>query len=151
MITWPYSKFWLDNNRTDPLRCQNHNKPVVSAMMSNPRKFAEKIALHNQKQAEETAAFEAILRDVSFATKVRRTWPISARNVGQKHAKRDEADCHLHDTWQRLRYFQCSQKSYPQQQHLQLHQNIGTQYRAGSLPNVNQMATNSPIDLPVRI
>lgn len=58
---------------TDPLRCQNHNKPVVSAMMSNPRKFSEKIALHNQKQAEETAAFEAILRDVSFATKVRRT------------------------------------------------------------------------------
>lgn len=82
VITWPYSKFWLDNNRTDPLRCQNHNKPVVSAMMSNPRKFSEKIALHNQKQAEETAAFEAILRDVSFATKVRRTWPISDRNVG---------------------------------------------------------------------
>ncbi|XP_062574115.1 CREB-regulated transcription coactivator 1-like isoform X2 [Saccostrea cucullata] len=81
-------------------------------MMSNPRKFSEKIALHNQKQAEETAAFEAILRDVSFATKC------------------------------------TSQKSYPPQQHLQLHQNIGTQYRAGSLPNVNQMATNSPIDLP---
>lgn len=51
-------------------------------MMSNPRKFSEKIALHNQKQAEETAAFEAILRDVSFATKVRRTWSISDRNVG---------------------------------------------------------------------
>ncbi|XP_048737813.1 CREB-regulated transcription coactivator 1-like isoform X7 [Ostrea edulis] len=81
-------------------------------MMSNPRKFSEKIALHNQKQAEETAAFEAILRDVSFATKC------------------------------------TTQKSYPpQQQHLQL-QNIATQYRAGSLPNVNQMATNSPIDLP---
>ena len=26
--------------------------------MANPRKFSEKIALHNQKQAEETAAFE---------------------------------------------------------------------------------------------
>uniref|UniRef100_A0A8C8DFE6 Transducer of regulated CREB activity N-terminal domain-containing protein n=1 Tax=Oryzias sinensis TaxID=183150 RepID=A0A8C8DFE6_9TELE len=25
---------------------------------SNPRKFSEKIALHNQKQAEETRAFE---------------------------------------------------------------------------------------------
>ncbi|XP_061172377.1 CREB-regulated transcription coactivator 1-like isoform X4 [Saccostrea echinata] len=84
-------------------------------MMSNPRKFSEKIALHNQKQAEETAAFEAILRDVSFATKC------------------------------------TSQKSYPPQQHLQLHQNIGTQYRAGSLPNVNQMATNSPIDLPTAL
>lgn len=39
--------------------------------MANPRKFSEKIALHNQKQAEETAAFEAILRDVSAATRVR--------------------------------------------------------------------------------
>lgn len=38
--------------------------------MANPRKFSEKIALHNQKQAEETAAFEAILRDVSAATRV---------------------------------------------------------------------------------
>ncbi|KAL4228006.1 CREB-regulated transcription coactivator 1 [Mactra antiquata] len=37
--------------------------------MANPRKFSEKIALHNQKQAEETAAFEAILRDVSAATR----------------------------------------------------------------------------------
>ncbi|KAG1661122.1 CREB-regulated transcription coactivator 1 [Nymphon striatum] len=33
--------------------------------MSNPRKFSEKIALHNQKQAEETAAFEKIMREVS--------------------------------------------------------------------------------------
>ena len=36
----------------------------VSAIMANPRKFSEKIALHNQKQAEETAAFEAIMREV---------------------------------------------------------------------------------------
>lgn len=36
--------------------------------MSNPRKFSEKIALHNQKQAEETAAFEKIMREVSDAT-----------------------------------------------------------------------------------
>ena len=35
-----------------------------SAIMANPRKFSEKIALHNQKQAEETAAFEAIMREV---------------------------------------------------------------------------------------
>nr|XP_018667315.1 CREB-regulated transcription coactivator 1-like isoform X1 [Ciona intestinalis] len=33
--------------------------------MSNPRKFSEKIALHNQKQAEETAAFERIMQEVS--------------------------------------------------------------------------------------
>lgn len=36
--------------------------------MANPRKFSEKIALHNQKQAEETAAFEQIMREVSVAT-----------------------------------------------------------------------------------
>uniref|UniRef100_A0A1B6D9Y1 Transducer of regulated CREB activity N-terminal domain-containing protein n=1 Tax=Clastoptera arizonana TaxID=38151 RepID=A0A1B6D9Y1_9HEMI len=35
--------------------------------MANPRKFSEKIALHNQKQAEETAAFEKIMREVSKA------------------------------------------------------------------------------------
>ena len=38
--------------------------------MANPRKFSEKIALHNQKQAEETAAFEAILHEVSATTRV---------------------------------------------------------------------------------
>lgn len=36
--------------------------------MANPRKFSEKIALHNQKQAEETAAFEQIMREVSDVT-----------------------------------------------------------------------------------
>ncbi|VDI74843.1 CREB-regulated transcription coactivator 1-like isoform X1 [Mytilus galloprovincialis] len=75
--------------------------------MANPRKFSEKIALHNQKQAEETAAFEAIMRDVTPVTKV----------------------------------------PSMQKQHLQLQQNISTQYRAGSLPNVNQMVANSGIDL----
>ena len=39
--------------------------------MANPRKFSEKIALHNQKQAEETAAFEEIMREVMGATRVR--------------------------------------------------------------------------------
>ncbi|ELT93032.1 hypothetical protein CAPTEDRAFT_133497 [Capitella teleta] len=37
--------------------------------MANPRKFSEKIALQQQKQAEETAAFEAILREVNASTK----------------------------------------------------------------------------------
>lgn len=37
--------------------------------MANPRKFSEKIALHNQKQAEETAAFEAIMKEVNNATR----------------------------------------------------------------------------------
>ena len=38
--------------------------------MAYPRKFREKIALQMQKQAEETAAFEAILREVSASTRV---------------------------------------------------------------------------------
>ncbi|XP_057664221.1 CREB-regulated transcription coactivator 1 isoform X2 [Diorhabda carinulata] len=32
--------------------------------MANPRKFSEKIALHNHREAEETAAFEKIMREV---------------------------------------------------------------------------------------
>jgi hypothetical protein len=35
--------------------------------MSNPRKFSEKIALHTQKQAEETADFEKIMNEVRNA------------------------------------------------------------------------------------
>ena len=42
--------------------------------MANPRKFSEKIALHNKKQAEETAAFEAVLREVSATTQVQLTF-----------------------------------------------------------------------------
>ena len=38
-------------------------------MAANPRKFSEKIALHTQKQLEETAAFEQIMREVC-ATRV---------------------------------------------------------------------------------
>uniref|UniRef100_A0A673JMV7 Transducer of regulated CREB activity N-terminal domain-containing protein n=1 Tax=Sinocyclocheilus rhinocerous TaxID=307959 RepID=A0A673JMV7_9TELE len=32
---------------------------------SNPRKFSEKIALHTQRQAEETAAFQEVMMDLS--------------------------------------------------------------------------------------
>jgi FAD synthase len=39
---------------------------------SNPRKFSEKIALHTQRQAEETAAFQEVMMDIS-STRVRRT------------------------------------------------------------------------------
>lgn len=39
--------------------------------MANPRKFSEKIAMHNQKQAEETAAFDRIMREVSDATVIK--------------------------------------------------------------------------------
>jgi len=37
-----------------------------SSNMANPRKFAEKIALHTQKQEEETRAFEQIMKEVSM-------------------------------------------------------------------------------------
>uniref|UniRef100_A0A1Y1L993 Transducer of regulated CREB activity N-terminal domain-containing protein n=1 Tax=Photinus pyralis TaxID=7054 RepID=A0A1Y1L993_PHOPY len=36
--------------------------------MANPRKFSEKIALHTHRQAEETARFEQIMKEVSDAT-----------------------------------------------------------------------------------
>lgn len=64
--------------------------------MANPRKFSEKIALHNQKQAEETAAFEQIMREVSDATnKVCRlftqsiaSWPSNVpADVNNNHLK----------------------------------------------------------------
>ncbi|GFW92024.1 CREB-regulated transcription coactivator 1 [Trichonephila clavipes] len=64
--------------------------------MANPRKFSEKIALHNQKQAEETAAFEQIMKEVIGATRG------------------------------------------PKPHHLHINQSLGA-YRAGSLPNVNQI------------
>ncbi|XP_058148741.1 CREB-regulated transcription coactivator 1 isoform X2 [Dasypus novemcinctus] len=41
------------------------------ATSSNPRKFSEKIALHNQKQAEETAAFEEVMKDLSLTRAAR--------------------------------------------------------------------------------
>lgn len=41
---------------------------VVVVIMANPRKFSEKIALLNQKQAEETARFEQIMKEVSDVT-----------------------------------------------------------------------------------
>ncbi|XP_026729920.1 CREB-regulated transcription coactivator 2-like isoform X1 [Trichoplusia ni] len=45
--------------------------------MANPRKFSEKIALHHQKQAEETAAFEKIMREVSDATQKPEELPLT--------------------------------------------------------------------------
>uniref|UniRef100_A0A3B5LNB7 Transducer of regulated CREB activity N-terminal domain-containing protein n=1 Tax=Xiphophorus couchianus TaxID=32473 RepID=A0A3B5LNB7_9TELE len=41
------------------------------ATSNNPRKFSEKIALHNQKQAEETAAFEEVMKDLSITDKIK--------------------------------------------------------------------------------
>lgn len=58
--------------------------------MANPRKFSEKIALHNQKQAEETAAFEKIMREVSDATNKVGLSPIYSGNrfLAVKSARR---------------------------------------------------------------
>ncbi|XP_030220347.1 CREB-regulated transcription coactivator 1 isoform X8 [Gadus morhua] len=41
------------------------------ATTNNPRKFSEKIALHNQKQAEETAAFEEVMKELSITRAAR--------------------------------------------------------------------------------
>uniref|UniRef100_A0A8C6SK46 CREB regulated transcription coactivator 1a n=1 Tax=Neogobius melanostomus TaxID=47308 RepID=A0A8C6SK46_9GOBI len=41
------------------------------ATSNNPRKFSEKIALHTQKQAEETAAFEEVMKDLSITRQAR--------------------------------------------------------------------------------
>lgn len=38
--------------------------------MANPRKFSEKIALLNQKEAEGNAAYDAIMKEVNATTKV---------------------------------------------------------------------------------
>uniref|UniRef100_A0A3P9PLK4 Transducer of regulated CREB activity N-terminal domain-containing protein n=1 Tax=Poecilia reticulata TaxID=8081 RepID=A0A3P9PLK4_POERE len=50
------------------------------ASSNNPRKFSEKIALHNQKQAEETAAFEEVMKDLNItrAARVRPPTPSQA-------------------------------------------------------------------------
>ncbi|XP_054636940.1 CREB-regulated transcription coactivator 2 isoform X2 [Dunckerocampus dactyliophorus] len=39
--------------------------PGVGSGASNPRKFSEKIALHTQRQAEETAAFQEVMMDIT--------------------------------------------------------------------------------------
>ncbi|XP_037130811.1 CREB-regulated transcription coactivator 2-like isoform X6 [Syngnathus acus] len=38
---------------------------AVAAGVGNPRKFSEKIALHTQRQAEETAAFHEVMMDIT--------------------------------------------------------------------------------------
>ncbi len=53
------------------------------ASSNNPRKFSEKIALHNQKQAEETAAFEEVMKDLNItrAARVRLAHPCCCLHV----------------------------------------------------------------------
>ncbi|XP_052473711.1 CREB-regulated transcription coactivator 2 isoform X1 [Carassius gibelio] len=55
----------------------DHGGSVPASCASNPRKFSEKIALHTQRQAEETAAFQEVMMDLTStriqAQKVRLT------------------------------------------------------------------------------
>ncbi|XP_007545221.1 CREB-regulated transcription coactivator 2-like isoform X2 [Poecilia formosa] len=48
---------------------------------SNPRKFSEKIALHTQRQAEETAAFQEVMMDIT-STRLQAQKLRLARNQG---------------------------------------------------------------------
>lgn len=52
-------------------------KLVPRAIMANPRKFSEKIALLNQKEAQDSAAFEAIMKEVSNVTSRVRIYQVS--------------------------------------------------------------------------
>lgn len=76
---------WTNGSAT-PCMAKIITSLSFSAIMANPRKFSEKIALHNQKQAEETAAFEAIMKEVNSATRTvsavfRRFTPLSVEEA----------------------------------------------------------------------
>ncbi|KAJ8290079.1 hypothetical protein GJAV_G00008480 [Gymnothorax javanicus] len=55
--------------------------PGPGAGPSNPRKFSEKIALHTQRQAEETAAFREVMNDIT-STRLQAQKVRSARSHG---------------------------------------------------------------------
>ncbi|XP_051999772.1 CREB-regulated transcription coactivator 2-like isoform X2 [Xyrauchen texanus] len=48
-----------------PTPGQNHGGSSPACGATNPRKFSEKIALHTQRQAEETAAFQEVMMDLT--------------------------------------------------------------------------------------
>ncbi|XP_043482793.1 CREB-regulated transcription coactivator 1-like isoform X4 [Leptopilina heterotoma] len=95
--------------------------------MANPRKFSEKIALLNQKQAEETAAFEAIMREVSDVTS---RVASASSSVGASPTGSGVPEAPLS--------VKSAGASPPQSSSKHLHINLGNQFRpGGSLPNVN--------------
>lgn len=79
----PVDCHWTPMPRTLPAMTRRRSAQRVSriaqcfgeerkmATSNNPRKFSEKIALHNQKQAEETAAFEEVMKDLSITRAAR--------------------------------------------------------------------------------
>ncbi|XP_008554593.1 CREB-regulated transcription coactivator 1 isoform X2 [Microplitis demolitor] len=101
--------------------------------MANPRKFSEKIALLNQKQAEETAAFEAIMREVSDVTS---RVASASSSVGASPTGSGVPETPLS--------VKSAGASPPQSSGSKhLHISIGNQFRAGgSLPNVNNNIEN---------
>ncbi|XP_043112834.1 CREB-regulated transcription coactivator 2 isoform X2 [Puntigrus tetrazona] len=59
----------------------NHGGSVPAPGASNPRKFSEKIALHTQRQAEETAAFQEVMMDLT-STRIQAQKVCLARTQG---------------------------------------------------------------------
>lgn len=53
---------------------------------SNPRKFSEKIALHTQRQAEETAAFQEVMMDITSTR-------VSLRRRQEESCPEEERPC----------------------------------------------------------
>ncbi|XP_047367281.1 CREB-regulated transcription coactivator 1-like isoform X2 [Vespa velutina] len=114
---------------------RSRKSPVAAAkreraIMANPRKFSEKIALLNQKEAQETAAFEAIMREVSDVTS---RVASASSSVGASPTGSGVPDAPLS--------VKSAGASPPQSSGKHLHINLGNQFRAGgSLPNVNNNA-----------
>ncbi|XP_011637619.1 CREB-regulated transcription coactivator 1 isoform X3 [Pogonomyrmex barbatus] len=95
--------------------------------MANPRKFSEKIALLNQKEAQDSAAFEAIMKEVSDVTN-RVTSASSSVGASPTGSGVPETPLSV----------KSAGASPPQSSGKHLHINLGNQFRAGgSLPNVN--------------
>ena len=65
----------------------------IRNMSANPRKFSEKIALQQQKQAEGTAAYEQIMREVTATTRVRSTGLINVFNFPLTSSIRSNKTC----------------------------------------------------------
>ncbi|XP_018043928.1 PREDICTED: CREB-regulated transcription coactivator 1-like isoform X6 [Atta colombica] len=95
--------------------------------MANPRKFSEKIALLNQKEAQDSAAFEAIMKEVSNVTS---RVASASSSVGASPTGSGVPETPLS--------VKSAGASPPQSSGKHLHINLGNQFRAGgSLPNVN--------------
>ncbi|MGH0167001.1 UNVERIFIED_CONTAM: hypothetical protein FKN15_011767 [Acipenser sinensis] len=92
---------------------------------TNPRKFSEKIALHNQKQAEETRAFEQLMTDITLSRRLKDGYGVKLAEV---------LDSNVEAIDQRVQFQKVQQ--------LQLTQ-TRAQYYGGSLPNVNQIGNTS--------